>query len=305
MIEGDGLLEPGMGFRNAVSHTGERQAWGGKGIGGEFKQEILRRLEVDGPLKVYNNLCDKYGQSGTDIDPEKYARIPDEKTIADTGAYHSSSGKNLSNGTEIKNLAEMRVFTHDKMLATKARVESRSYDRTVVRSYGRMFVRSHGLTVVRSLSCGLLVNAGRFGIATEQQLFLIYLTVVCRPAPTQAEFDALGEADNNTLLVLATYSQKVTLVEGFYDKATKQTTTVKTDKEALAFVAMTRMQLLVLRAVFLSGMLISFSADGTYRLHAGGWTLADVGTHDAVWSKHKYSHMFFSARIHVCTCRVL
>jgi hypothetical protein len=131
VIEGDGLLEPGMVFRNAVSHTGERQAWGGKGIGGEFKQEILRRLEVDGPLKVYNDLCDKYGQSGTDVDPEKYARIPDEKTIADTGAYHSSSGKNLSNGAEIKNLAEMRAFTHDKMLATKARVESRSYDRTV------------------------------------------------------------------------------------------------------------------------------------------------------------------------------
>lgn len=233
MIEGDGLLEPGMGFRNAVSHTGERQAWGGKGIGGEFKQEILRRLEVDGPLKVYNNLCDKYGQSGTDIDPEKYARIPDEKTIADTGAYHSSSGKNLSNGAEIKNLAEMRAFTHDKMLATKARVESRSYDRTVVRSYGRMFVRSHGLTVVRSLSCGLLVNAGRFGIATEQQLFLIYLTVVCRPAPTQAEFDALGEADNNTLLVLATYSQKVTLVEDFYDKATRPRLSRQTRKHSL------------------------------------------------------------------------
>ena len=218
------MLIPGQILRNNCEHTGDRKAWLKKGVGDEFRREILVALDRNGPLKVRNDLEVKYGPGGEDDDPDKYARIPSEEKIISLSGWHSSS-KSLD--LTIEDMAGMRAFTHDKMLTTKA------------------------------------------------------------------QFDALGEKDNETLQILGTFEKDVVVEVEEYDKTTKKTTIEKQERKALGFVAATRLQLLVLLQICLSGELVSIDADGTYKLHNGGWTTVDAGTHDVAWKKHKFTHMFF------------
>ena len=87
---------------------------------------------------------------------------------------------------------------------------------------------------------------------------------------TKAQFDALGEKDNETLQIPGTFEKDVVVEVEEYDKTTKKTTIEKQERKALGFVAATRLQLLVLLQICLSGELVSIDADGTYKLHNGG-----------------------------------
>ena len=57
-----------------------------------------------------------------------------------------------------------------------------------------------------------------------------------------------------------------------------------------------RLMLLFLLSMIKAGMVISIQSDGTYKLHGGGWTLIDAGTHDVAWNeaKWRYAHSFFA-----------
>jgi len=50
-----------------------------------------------------------------------------------------------------------------------------------------------------------------------------------------------------------------------------------------------------LRVVIESGVKICIQADGTYKLHHGGWVLCDLGVHVCRWdsSERKYVHTFY------------
>ena len=106
-------------------------------------------------------------------------------------------------------------------------------------------------------------------------------------------FGCKHRADNDTLFVLGTHEKDVEIEVEEYDKKTNETKTVKHKKKALGIFAMTRVQLLVLRALVLSGTMISLQADGTYKLVVGGWALMDLGTHSIFWKNYKYTHSFF------------
>jgi len=90
----------------------------------------------------------------------------------------------------------------------------------------------------------------------------------------------------NKLLVLGTFERAFTFQN---DDGTSE------EKTTMGLIFSSKRVLERLRVFIESGVPICIQADGTYKLHHGGWVLCDLGVHICRWdsSQRKYVHTFY------------
>ena len=99
--------------------------------------------------------------------------------------------------------------------------------------------------------------------------------------------------DDDERIVLQTFEHKSKLKQQDFDVLTKKVVETYTDVTTIGVVMTTRRLLCFLFSCMgKRSFSLCLQADGTYRLHDGGWTCIDAGTHTITYELGKYVHHF-------------
>lgn len=140
-----------------------------------------------------------------------------------------------------------------------------------------------------------LKKLGAFEINNNAELTEWAHTRRCSSAD---ELDAVVDFDR--LLVLNTFYRNITIEVEEIDADSGDTVKVKKSKVTMGMIVATKWLLLFLKALMMNDFEFALQTDGTYRLHEGGWTTADMGTHNVKWAKRQYVHNFFAFMFMFC-----
>jgi hypothetical protein len=114
-----------------------------------------------------------------------------------------------------------------------------------------------------------------------------------RIVDTKEKWEALGPDDDDKLIVLRTFKHQGKIKTQSFDVKTNKLVDTYVDVTTVGVVMTTPRILRFLFTCMLDGTFsLVLQADGTYKLHDGGWTCIDAGTHTIGFEHGEYVHHF-------------